>query len=538
MEDSPGQRIPAEAAIDRPGIERAVVAVPRRTTAAWTTALVLVPLALSAWVYLPVTHVYFWADDFLNLIDLVARDRLDFLLRPFNGHNLLVWRLVCLIAYGLFGIRAGPHYCLILATHLLNVALLFVVVRSLTGSALLACLGATLWGTSPLAAAAIGWYSVYGQVLAAFLLLAVLTHVTYRSAAAGPPSGHAAWIWSACMLLASLCFGVGIGMAMVFPVVLFLLRPDAWTRRVQVVSFALPLVTLVLYFGLRRLYAYIAPMSALEVWQMLFARASLGGAPAVLGQLLGFSVATSVRGFAMAPGTYPDAASVVAIAAFASGVVLVLASGKPDLRRAALAMGILALGIYGVIAVGRASHYVMFNQAPARIAAQPHFHYAGTIPIVVLLCLMIEQVARLSHRAASVRALALGAGIIVGILGFARSGFVIEDHRAARNYVATTLAEIGAAVAARPPGTTVYLDNGVLPVSVRGVMLTHAVLPGRAALFVLVAPSGVLDGRRVRFSEPDPNVFLSYQDRAPKLGALLVPPWEVPPPGPAVAPER
>jgi hypothetical protein len=115
---------------------------------------------------------------------------------------------------------------------------------------------------------------------------------------------------------------------------------------------------------------------------------------------------------------------------------------------------------------------------------------------------------------------------------------VIEDHRAARNYVATTLAEIGAAVAARPPGTTVYLDNGVLPVSVRGVMLTHAVLPGRAALFVLVAPSGVLDGRRVRFSEPDPNVFLSYQDRAPKLGALLVPPWEVPPPGPAVAPER
>ena len=55
--------------------------VPDRRTAAWTHALVLVPLALSAWVYLPVTHVYFYADDFLNLTDLVARDRLDFLLR-------------------------------------------------------------------------------------------------------------------------------------------------------------------------------------------------------------------------------------------------------------------------------------------------------------------------------------------------------------------------------------------------------------------------------------------------------------------------
>ena len=398
-------------------------------------------------------------------------------------------------------------------------------------------LGATLWGTSPLAAAAIGWYSVYGQVLAAFLLLVVLTHVTYPCAAAEPPSGRAAWVWSGCMLLASLCFGVGVGMALVFPAVLFLLRPDAWTRRVQVVSFVLPLVTVALYLGLRRLYAHIAPISVLEAWQLSFARASLAGVPAVLGQLLGFSVAASVRGFAMVPATYPDAASVAAIAAFASGVALMLAYGEPDLRRAALAMGILALGIYGVIAVGRASHYVLFHLAPARIAAQPHFHNAGTIPIVVLLCLMTEQVARRSHRAASVRALELGAGITLGVLGFARSGFVIEDHRAARNYVATTLAEIDAAVAAHPPGTTVYLDNGVLPVSVRGPMLTQAVLPGRAALFVLVAPSGVLDGRRVRFSEPDPDAFL-YKDRAPKLGALLVPPWEATPPGPAVAPER
>jgi len=47
---------------------------------------------------------------------------------------------------------------------------------------------------------------------------------------------------------------------------------------------------------------------------------------------------------------------VAAIVAFASGVALMLAYGRPDLRRAALAMGILALGIYGVIAVGRASH--------------------------------------------------------------------------------------------------------------------------------------------------------------------------------------
>ena len=115
MEESPGLRSPVEAVLDRPGLEGDVVAVSDRATAAWTHALVLVPLALSAWVYLPVTHVYFWADDFLNLIDLVARDRLD-LVRPIGGHSVLVWRVVCLIAYSLFGIRAEPHLCLILAT--------------------------------------------------------------------------------------------------------------------------------------------------------------------------------------------------------------------------------------------------------------------------------------------------------------------------------------------------------------------------------------------------------------------------------------
>src|SRR5262249_37457038 len=149
------------------------------------------------------------------------------------------------------------------------------------------------------------------------------------------------------------------------------------------------------YFGLRQLYAYIAPITALEVWQMILSRASLAGTPAVLGQLLGVSVATSVRGFAMAPGTYPDAASVAALVAVASGGVVVLAYGKPDLGSAVVAMGSFALGIYGVIAVGRVGHYVVFHVAPARIAVQPPFHYAGTIPIVVLLCLMIEQVARL-----------------------------------------------------------------------------------------------------------------------------------------------
>src|SRR5262249_19615539 len=186
-----------------------------------------------------------------------------------------------------------------------------------------------------------------------------------------------------------------------------------------------------------------------------------------------------------------------------------------------------------MIAVGRASYYVLFHIAPASLATWARYHYAGTIPIVVLLCLVVEQAARLSHRAATVRAFALVAATVVGVVGFARSGFAIDDHQDARTSVATALAQIRANVATQPPGTTVYLDNGVLPITLRGPMIDHAMLPGRAALFVLVAPSGVLDDRRVRFVDPDPRVF-DYPDRAPKLGALLVPRAEATPSGPAV----
>ena len=338
------------------------------------------------------------------------------------------------------------------------------------------------------------------------------------------------------MLLASICFGVGVGMALVFPPVLFLLRPAAWTRRVQVASFALPLATVALYFGLRRLYAYITPLSLEEALQLAFARASLVGAPAVLGQLLGFSVAASVRGFAMAPATYPDAASVAAIAAFASGVALTLAYGEPDLRRALARWG-RARDIW--------RHRCRARKRRRRLAvsswtaAQPHFHYAGTIPIVVLLCLMTEQVAEtLTPRC-------FGAG------ARARRG----NHRRGARVRAFGVCD------RRPPGCAelrghhlggdlrgrrraparndgLNPHNGVLPGSVRGPMLGQAVLPGRAALFVLVAPSGDLDGRRVRFIEPDPKVLLDG-DRAPKLGAPRGPlPSEATPPGPAVAPER
>jgi hypothetical protein len=56
------------------------------STPAWRYPLVVIALALTAWVYWPITRVYFFADDFVHFADLQSNGVLRFVLRPFGGH--------------------------------------------------------------------------------------------------------------------------------------------------------------------------------------------------------------------------------------------------------------------------------------------------------------------------------------------------------------------------------------------------------------------------------------------------------------------
>src|SRR5215813_848916 len=137
--------------------------MPRRGASALWHPLVLLPLALSAWTYFPITRVNFFADDLAHLAGIESDPLVDFLLAPFGGHNYLVRNLFFVATWEAFGLHAPLYYGAVLATHLLNVALLFGVLRGLGQSAALACFGAALWGTSPLCVGTLAWYSVYGQ---------------------------------------------------------------------------------------------------------------------------------------------------------------------------------------------------------------------------------------------------------------------------------------------------------------------------------------------------------------------------------------
>jgi hypothetical protein len=493
--------------------------------------LVLVPLALAAWVYHPITRVFFFADDFVHLAEVVNEKTLVFLLRPFGGQAFLTRNLAYLGLYQLFGVDPVPRQWIALLTHLLNVWLLFGVLRTLTASAALACFGAAVWGMSPLAVGSLGWYAAFGHVLVGTTLLLVLRGVTRTAAAGGPIAPATAAAWYALLLVGSTCYGPGTGIALVFPATLVLLLPAAWWQRgVRLLFVSLPLATLALYFGLRHLYTLIGQLPIEELLQQ---QAALGGfekIPVLFWRLLEYSAAGTLLGFFL-PATYPTPAAWIAVAALAAGVVVILWRGTWEARRAALGMLVLWAGVYLMIAAGRANLYALLKISPEAAATAGRYHYAGTIPIVLLFCLGLQHVGRLPGLRAVPRWLALALGLGVLVYGRHQSGFRIDERPSCHDYFLYMRQQIADTIAAAPRGATVYLENGTTPAYVLGPAIPDRLFPGRAAVFLLTVPSARLDGREVRFVERDPEVLAWYRDRervGTPLGRLLVAPEDAP----------
>jgi hypothetical protein len=491
--------------------------------------LVLVPLALSAWVYYPLLRVNFFADDFVHLASIESDGIAQFLFEPFGGHNYLVRNLFFLGSWELFGMHMPYYFATVLLTHLLNVGLLFGTIRTLTRSAMLACFGAALWGTSPLCVGTLAWYSVYGHVLVGTILLFVLGQLARLAADGRPLSPRRGWLWYGLLLAGTTCFGVGIGVALAFPVVLFLVLPDAWAfPRVRARWLLLPVVTLALYFAFRRLYPLLGPMSWQENMQEYIAVHGLPFVPPMLLHLLGFSVAGTTMGFLLRT-PYPSPACWIVIAAYLGGLGILLWRGDWTTRRTAVAMIALAVSVYLLIAVGRSNTYAMFKIAASAAARVARYHYVGSLPVTILLCLILQQLGRLPGLRALPATLELAGGLGIIVFGAAHYGISFQEYRGTPEYLQKTLAQLAADIRAEPSGSTVYLENERAPGWILGPAIPSFLFPGRAGVYVLYNPTDQFEGRTVRFIDREPEVAQYYAQRPDtRLAKLLVPPKAVP----------
>lgn len=463
----------------------------------------LLPVALAAVVWFPLTRNYFHFDDFLDLYQLRNDDPAQYFLRMYGGHLLIARHAVTAALDGLFGPDPRPFFAVVLATHLTNTALLYALVLRLTGRWALALVAAAVWGTSPINEGALGWYAVYGQVAATTCILVVLAGLA-RPRGEQPPGWGAPLGWALLMVLAGTLFGVGIAAALVMPAAAWLLLPPGRLRRRALVALGVAIaVLLATYAALRAMELPLYGEQRIETTMMLAGLTAefVGAHLQLLGVLLGFGVATLPLGAVVDPNLFPTASHGAAIAVSAALLVAGAWAGPASARRRLLACLLLVLGAYGLIAVARSMLTGWVGLGP--LARSPRFHYAAgallaaTLAVAAGACAARWTPPRRARQALFALALAAVAWTSFGV---ARRINHFDLDRAATNRV---LAEIRAAIAKAPPGATVEIPNrdfgavGVVNVGYRDRF------PGTAAVFAIFFPDDVVDGRRVVFTSSD-----------------------------------
>ena len=467
----------------------------------------LPPVLLAAWRFYPITDNYFYGDDLYNLYEIVNHGLIEYLVKPYGMHLLAARNFVYFLSYRLFGTNAEPYFWIVLLTHLLNVFLLFQILRLLTGPRL-ACFGAALWGMSPVGEGALGWFSVYGQVQATTLILLVLYRLL-RVAAGSVPAPGEPLLWGLLLLTASVSFGTGIGATMAFPVVAFVLLPPSPQRRRILLALVGVACTLpVLYLAAHRLaQIYQAPSTG----QFGDAMGGIFQLAPVLG-LTARLTAYGVTGLLLGPFRYPlpypspvaDVVPVVVLIAVAAALALAV----PARRRALLAVLVLGFACYGIIAAGRVGFFRLFGTG---IIASARYHYAAPVPFCIAFFVALDTLAQRRQLLAGWRDAALAVGLLVLAVAHALTTPAIDHHARERMLAMKAVSSIHEQVDAAAPGTDVYLKNqrftGVGPLMIQRPDL----FPGLAGIFAVYFPDNTVDGRRVYFMIWDPVTLAAAQ---------------------------
>ena len=509
--------------------------VSRRPWSGTAGLLLAFVLLASAWVQSPLLNSGFYADDFLWLYRIENLPWLELVLKTHGGHLLHTRNAAFWACHQLFGLEPSGYLWVALLTHVLNVALLFVVIERLTRRPVVAALIAALWGMAPIHQDPLRWISVYGHVLAATFVLAALADMAGLIARNRSPTSWALVRWALLLLLAATSFGTGLGVALGFVAIAWLVLPRASGRGRAAFLFAVLTVTLtVAYFALERSLVDLASYPLFKSIALCSNLAAYGLSSLVLGPLLTWTR----EGDLVGPLGGVELGQAL-FWAYAVGLTVLLGLAWSCRRanstrlRQILGFALLAGCAYGAIAVGRAPLMVLWELDMPWTVTTARYHYLPQLGLAMALGLALSEASiRLPSRHWSARPRWL-----VPVLFAAGLAMVVPSYAAGARRVGTRIGpgwrqavdhvvtEVRRRAHAVPPGQPVYIPNRKFQDQ---VVISKDPFPGWVAVFVLAHASDSVEGRRVFFVESDQQLvgFLRKNPNA-RVARLVVTPEEV-----------
>lgn len=464
----------------------------------------------------PILANYFFQDDFGNFYEMANFGLGDFLVGSAAGQMYVVRNLLMYALFLLVRLEPIPVYGVVIATHVVNVLLLFALVRRLTASAGIACFGALLFAVSPTNDGTLGWYAVYGQAMAVAFVLGGVLLLAPRPGDDAPLGVGRALGVAVCLLAASQCFGTGAAVAMAIPVLAVLVRPSSMRApKALLVLCGVPIVVVGMWWAM---HATARRLNTMPVGGTEIAAAATGAMHEVahghmLRHITGIGAASLIAGPANPFVPYPERGVPLALA-FAGVVAVAFASGDARTRRLLAAFLGLALACYVVIASARGPMFAALRpDALLRVYVEAsRYHYMAQVGLAVAAALVVAEAARRLRLPPAARAVLLAAWAcwaIGGTLLLRPPGRHWERERA---LVTRADAAVAALVRAQPPGTTVCIPNKPVPVALR--------FPGWAGIYLLLHPEDTFEGRRVFFTSDNPKM-LEFRDEGGRIARLL-----------------
>lgn len=469
-------------------------------------AIGFLPIGLSVLVFYPILRNYFFGDDLYNLYQIVNAPLGTYLLTPYGGHVLVARNFVFYICYQLFGTQAQGYFWLVLLTHLLNVALLYGILRLLTGSRRLAAFGAALWGSAPLHDGSLGWYSVYGNVMAATVTLWLLRDLAHAATRQRLATSRLL-LWPVLLFIGCTSFGVGLAVALVFPLLVLFIHPSGPGKARAVLCSALVAATILpAYFAVHRLMltpeaAAVATstlnLGTLTVWQPMLA---------MLADLAGYGLYSVAVRDCTTRLEYTSGVGLAMIVALIAVGGLAVARGDRRTRGVLFACAVLAFATFGVVVAGRG---VLWGE---RFYLATRYQYVPLIGIVIGLCVTLAAMDSWRPLPAYFKNAALSLWVVAAVAVHLAFSPGIDHHEKPRRATEIEVNEMRRLIRTTPAGQDVYITNQVFHGVGPMLMRNPSMFPGWAAAFTIFFPSNVVDGRRVFFVEADSEVRAATRD--------------------------